>query len=149
MEDRGSSAGSRERAVAVLLGLLGVLTLATGFYFVVVRPPMLPQDLRFIGISREQIPARMPDWLGIVFRTWGGFVVGLGIVFMGLAAFLLTSRKALLRWATAAALVVVFGGFLVSNIMLRSDYLAFIAILFGLSVIVSRGLIIWWRESRD
>jgi hypothetical protein len=58
--DRGRPVGSRQRAIAVLLGLLGALTVATGLYLVVVRPPMLPEDLRFIGVSREQLPARMP-----------------------------------------------------------------------------------------
>ena len=63
-----------------------------------------------------------------------------GAVLIGVAAYLLTARRAFLSWATAAAIVAAFGRFLISNLALRSDYLAFIAILFGLAVITAAGL---------
>jgi hypothetical protein len=147
---RGAShaAVSREPVVAGLLGLLGVSTLGTGLYFLFVRPAMLPEDFRFTGLGPELLPARMSEWLRIVFRTWGGFMVGFGVVLMGVAVYLVTARKVLLRWAVAAGLVVAFGRFLISNLALRSDYLVFIAILFGLAAITAAGLALWsGRES--
>jgi len=147
---RGAShaAASRERVVAGVLGLLGVSTLGTGLYFLFVRPAMLPEDFRFVELDPEQLPARMSEWLGIVFRTWGGFMVGFGVVLIGVAAYLVTARKVLLRLAVAAGLVVAFGRFLVSNLALRSDYVVFVAILFGLAAITSAGLALWsGRES--
>jgi hypothetical protein len=143
---RGRAATSRQRAVAGLLTVLGVLTLGTGLYFLVVRPAMLPEDFRFAGITAEQLPGRMSEWLGIVFRTLGGFMAGFGVVLIGLAVYLLTARKVLLCWATAAGLVIGFGRFLVSNVTLHSDYLVFIAILFGLAVITAAGLALWCRH---
>lgn len=134
------AAGSRDRVVTGLLGVLGLLTLGTGLHFLFVRPAMLPEDFRFIGLDPGQLPARMSVWLGIVFRTWGGFMVGFGVVLMGVAAYLETARPALLRWGVAAGLLVAFGRFFASNLALRSDYLVFVAILFGLAVMAATGL---------
>jgi hypothetical protein len=128
---------SKDRVVAWLLGTLGVLTLGTGLDFLLLRPAMLPEDLRFTGVNPAELPARMSEWLGIVFRTWGGFMAGFGVVLIGVAAFLFTARRALLHWATAIGVVVAFGRFLLSNLELRSDYLVFIAILFGLATVIA------------
>ena len=142
----GGAATSRQQAVAGLLAVLGVLTLGTGLYFVLVRPAMLPEDFRFAGITAEQLSPKMSEWLGVVFRTWGGFMAGFGVVLIGVGVYLLTARKALLCWATAAGLVVAFGRFLVSNLALHSDYLVFITIFFGLAVITAAGLALWSRR---
>lgn len=130
----------RERIVPGLLGVVGVLTVGLGLYFLFVRPAMLPEDLRFTGVKPEQLPAKMSEWLTIVFRTWGGFMVGLGVVLMGVAAYFVSARKAILCWMVAAGLVIAFGRFFVSNVALRSEYLVFIAILFGLAAVTAAGL---------
>lgn len=135
-----------ERGVAGILGVLGVLTLGTGLYFLLVRPSMLPEDFRFTGVNPSQLPARMSDWLGIVFRTWGGFTTGFGVVLIGVAVYLFTARKPVLMCATAAGLIIAFGRFLLSNIALRSDYLGFIAVLFCLAVITAVGLVVSCRR---
>jgi hypothetical protein len=73
-----------------------------------------------------------------------------GAVLIGVAAYLVTARRVFLSWATAAAIVAAFGRFLISNLVLRSDYLAFIAILFGLAVITAAGLALSSRgDNRD
>ena len=133
---------SNERVVGWLLGVLGVLTLGTGLDFLLVRPAMLPEDLRFTGVNPAELPARMFEWLGIVFRTWGGFMAGFGIVLIGVATYVFTARKVLLCWATAIGVVVAFGRFLLSNLAIGSDYLVFIAILFGLAMVIAIILIL-------
>ena len=138
----GPAAVSKERVVAGLVGVLGVLTLGTGLDFLLLRPAMLPEDLRFTGVHPGELPARMSEWLGIVFRTWGGFMAGFGIVLIGVATYLFTARKSLLGWATAIGVVVAFGRFLLSNLAIRSDYLVFIAILFSLAMVVAVILIL-------
>lgn len=138
----GRAALSRGRIAAGLLAVLGVLTLGTGLYFLAVRPALLPEDFRFIGVAPGQLPPRMANWLEIVFRTWGGFMAGFGVVLVGVAAYLFTARKVFLYRATAAGLVVSFGRFLASNVALRSDYLVFIAVLFGLAIVTAGGLIL-------
>lgn len=132
----------RDGVVVGLLAVLGVLTFGTGLYFLAVRPAMLPEDFRFTGMTPAQLPPRMSVWLEIVFRTWGGFTAGFGVVLIGVAAYLFTARKVLLYWATAASLIVAFGRFLVSNLALGSDYLVFIAVLFGLAIVTAGGLIL-------
>jgi hypothetical protein len=138
----GRAAVSKDRVVAWLLGVLGVLTLGTGLDFLLIRPAMLPEDLRFTGVNPAEVPARMLEWLGIVFRTWGGFMAGFGVVLIGTAAYFVTARRVFLCWATAIGVVVAFGRFLVSNLELRSDYLVFIAILFGLAMVIAIKMIL-------
>lgn len=148
--DHGRSGASRERAVAGVVGVLGVLTLGLGLHFLFVRPPMLPEDFRFTGINPAELPERMADWLRIVFRTWGGFLAGFGVALVGVAAYLFTARRVPLCWAVAIGVVVAFGRFLLSNVVIRSDYLVFVAILFGLAVVAAAGMIFSSRhEGRD
>ena len=59
----------RARIAGVLLVILGVLTLGTGSYFLFLRPPLLPEDLRFTGVDPKLLHPRMITWLGIVFRS--------------------------------------------------------------------------------
>ena len=122
---------AREIPLALALLVLGVLTIGTGVYFMAARPPLLPEDLRFTGLIRSEVPEAELQWLSIVFRTWGGFTVGLGLCLLGLAGYVFTRRELWPRLGTAAGVLVAFGSFLASNIQLRSDHLAFIAVLFG------------------
>ncbi|MFC3098348.1 hypothetical protein [Alteraurantiacibacter palmitatis] len=119
--------------VGALVLVLGVLTLGTGIYFLWLRPPLLPEDILFIGVAPEVLPPPLLDWLGIVFRTWGGFVAGFGALLMGIGTFMLTGRARWLYWATALGILAAFGRFLISNIVLRSDFLWFIAAIFLLA----------------
>lgn len=113
----------RERVAAVLLIVVGVLTLGVATYFLFLRPAMLPEDSRFTGVAADTLPPRLADWLTIVFHTLGGFVAGFGIVLLAIGGYLLTGAPGVLRGGVALALVVAFGRFLVSNIVLRSDFL--------------------------
>ena len=144
--DGGRSGVSTERVVAGVVGTLGVLTLGLGLHFLFVRPAMLPEDFRFTGVSPAELPARMSDWLRIVFRTWGGFLAGFGIALVGVSAYLVTMRRVLLCWAVAIGVVLAFGRFLLSNVAIRSDYLAFVAVLFGLAVLAAAGMIVSSRH---
>jgi len=142
---RGASDGgslARERVTAGLLGVLGVLTLATGLHFLFFRPAMLPEDVRFTGVRPSDLPPRIIEWIQIVFRTWGGFMAGFGIAQIGVASYIITARRALLYWGTALAVVTAFGRFVISNLAIKSDYLVFIVILFGLAVVVALCLIV-------
>ncbi len=114
------------RLVARLLVAVGLLTVGTGFYLMVLRPPLLPEDIRFAGLDPSAVPVGLLRWLEIVFRTWGGFVLGFDVSLAGYGVFLTTGRDAWIRYGLAAALVVSFGQFLASNWMLRSDFLMLI-----------------------
>jgi len=116
-----------------LIFALGVLTLGTAIYFLALRPPLLPEDIRHSGIDIATLPPAFFDWLGVVFRSWGGFIAGFGIVLLGIGTFMLTGRTRWLSWATAAGVLVAFGRFVYGNTILNSDFLWFIAILFLLA----------------
>jgi len=123
----------RGKAAAVLSVLLGLLTIATGVYFAVLRPPMLPEDVRLTGLSPEFLPSAFSQWLSIVFRTWGGFMVGFGVLLASTGMFLSNGNRLWLRAGTATAVVVAFGSFLASNVQLRSDFLWYIGLLFAIA----------------
>lgn len=124
----------RAKAAAVLTVLLGVLTAATGVYFAVFRPPMLPEDIGLTGVSPDLLPAAFSQWLSIVFRTWGGFLIGFGILLASIGMFLSKGNRLWLRVGLATAALIAFGSFLVSNVQLRSDFVAYIALLFFIAV---------------
>lgn len=61
----------------------GFWLVGLGGYFMFVRPPLLPEDLRYLGASALQIEARLPQlamWLRNVFTVMGGFIAGCGVL---------------------------------------------------------------------
>jgi len=121
---------------------LGILTLGTGLYFLTLRPPLLPEDIGYMGIDPSLLPPELNGWLGIVFRTWGGFIAGFAIVLLGIGAFLFAGQVRWLYWATALGILIAFGRFLVSNIVLSSDFLWFISALFVLALVTAGSLVL-------
>lgn len=121
---------ARRRALALTLFALGLLTVGTGVYFMVLRPPLLPEDVRFTELADGAANPSLLRWLSIVFRTWGGFMTSLGLCLLGQAGYFHTSRDLWLRVGTALGVLFGFSSFLVSNIELRSDFLWFIALVF-------------------
>ena len=130
------------RLATSALAVLGVLTLGTGVYFMAIRPALLPEDVRFTGVDTRLLPAQFLEWLLIVFRTWGGFVAAFGILILAISGFWLTKRDCFLRYGTALAVLVGFGRFLVSNVLLHSEYLGFIAVLFAFALITAALLLV-------
>lgn len=61
----------------------GIWLIGLGGYFMLARPPLLPEDLRYLGASAIQIEALLPhlaSWLRNVFTVMGGFIAGCGIL---------------------------------------------------------------------
>ena len=126
----------------ILLLALGLLTMGTAVFFLVLRPALLPEDIRHTGIDPGTLPPAFLEWLGTVFRTWGGFIAGFGVLLLGIGGFLLSGRARCLYWATAIGAVVAFGRFLFSNILLDSDFLWFISALFALAAATAISLLL-------
>lgn len=120
----------RPTPLVVVLLALGLLTTGTGLYFMVLRPALLPEDMRFMGLARGEVPDAMLLWLAVVFRTWGGFMVGFGLSLLGLAGYVSARRDVWLRLGAGLGILFAFGSFLASNIQLHSDFLWFIGLLF-------------------
>ncbi len=49
-----------ERLTGGLLLAIGVVTLGIALYCLAIRPPMLPEDLRFTGVAANAMSPRMP-----------------------------------------------------------------------------------------
>lgn len=61
----------------------GIWLIGLGGYFMFVRPPLLPEDLRYIGSTATQVEALLPGmapWLRNVFTVMGGFIAGCGVL---------------------------------------------------------------------
>src|ERR1700693_1443114 len=117
---------SNKRHVSTwMLIACGVWLLGLGLYFIVVRPPLLPEDARFMGTTLAQIPTDVPgleSWLQKVFTVMGGFMAGAGVLTVFVAAVAMPPRLKGTAWAIAlsGALTVVLMS--ATNFALYSDF---------------------------
>ncbi len=89
-----------------LLLLFGIMLVIVGAYFWFIRPPFLPQDLRYLATLPAKIDAAAPNlktWLGYVFRVLGGYDVASGILRIALAGTSYGEHRASAAIAAAAA----------------------------------------------
>ncbi len=96
-----------------------------GFYFIVLRPPLLPEDLRFMGTTLAQIRTGVPgleSWLQKVFTVMGGFMAGAGVLTVFVAIVAMPPRLKGTAWAIglSGALSVVLMS--TNNFVLHSDF---------------------------
>ena len=108
-----------------LLALSGIILMAMGFYFVFLRPPLLPEDLRYIGttlsITHKNIP-ELTSWLIKVFWVMGGYIFTTGLLTAYIAV---TSFRTRMRAAPGIAAIAGFTsiGFMTAvNFIIRSDF---------------------------
>lgn len=130
---------------ATVLGVCGLLLVGIGLYFLVARPPFLPEDARYAGTSLENLQAvapRLAQWLGRVFWVLGGYITATGTLTVYLA---MTSFRARARGANIVALlagVTSIGLMATVNLLINSDFkwpLVGIAALWGFA------LLLHWR----
>ena len=61
----------------------GFLLAGMGIYFVFLRPPLLPEDSKYIGLSLSTIQNNIPGlsvWLQKVFWVMGGYIFTTGLL---------------------------------------------------------------------
>lgn len=82
MRNPGSTLRKPGHRISVLIFVTcGIWLIGLGMYFALLRPPLLPEDPRFIGSSLAQIQSTLPGlarWLGHVFVVMGGFMMAAG-----------------------------------------------------------------------
>ena len=110
---------------ATVLTLGGILLLGLGLYFVFLRPPLLPEDPRYMGSSLSEIQAVLPGlsfWLRRVFWVMGGymFTTGLLTVYVALTAFRARAKGA--AGIVALAGLASIGWMTVVNFIIASDF---------------------------
>ena len=110
---------------ASFLTLGGVLLTAMGIYFVFLRPPLLPEDLRYIGLSLSAIQNNIPGlgvWLQKIFWVMGCYIFTTGLITMYVAQ---TSFRTRTRGAFIILLIAgitSIGSMVIVNFILQSDF---------------------------
>ena len=135
---------------SIILALSGTTLVGAGLYFILLRPPLLPEDVRYMGLSGAEFDAvrpRLEAWLTHVFRVMGGYVIATGVLTVTLAA---TSFRTHHWGAGIGALIggaASIGWMAVVNFMINSDFkwtLLAMALLWAASLGV-----FWFETSRQ
>ena len=110
---------------ASILALGGAVPMQLGPSFILVRPPLLPEDPRAMGTTLARVEAAVPGlagWLRRVFWVMGGFMFTTGLLTFCVA---LTSFRARVRGVAgvmALAGLASIGLMAVVNFMIASDF---------------------------
>jgi hypothetical protein len=120
---------------SIVLVVFGAALIAMGGFFLLQRPALLPEDLRFIGQSAAQVDAAVPGlrpWLVHVFRVMGGYIITAGILMITLAV---TSFRHH-HWGAAAGVLLAgaasIGWMMIVNFIIDSDYKWLLLAIFAL-----------------
>jgi hypothetical protein len=132
---------------SAILAIAGLIIAGIGLYFMVLRPSLLPEDVRYMGLSAAELEAvgpRLGSWLTHVFRVLGGYAFATGVLLIALAA---TAFRARHPVAVAGALVggaSSIGLMSIVNFMIDSD---FKWALFASALVWAGSLMVFWFES--
>ena len=126
-QSRSQSAYVRKQGSAAswLLMACGVWLVGLGLYFIFVRPPLLPEDARFMGVTPGQLRSAVPgleQWLSKVFTVMGGFMAGAGVLTAFVALTSVPSRLAGTGWVMAIAGTLTVALMSLTNFGLHSDF---------------------------
>ena len=118
----------------VTVGVIGALAIVMGLFFFFIRPlvVLLPEDQRYTALTADQLRSYSPQlfsWIGMVFRSWGAFSMGLGISITGIALFAYRQGETWAQWLLVLIGAITFGLFLAINIVLGSDFKLLIGVL--------------------
>jgi hypothetical protein len=114
----------RQWVFCTLVALCGIWIVGLGAYFIFLRPALLPEDMRYIGLDPVELGRQLPGlkaWLGHVFTVMGGFMAGAGVLTLNLARSGAWDRRVMvLTLAVSGALTVVLMSAI--NFTIRSDF---------------------------
>ena len=108
-----------------MLFACGVWLVGLGLYFIVLRPPLLPEDSRFMGTTLAQIRTALPgleNWLKKVFTVMGGFMASTGVLIVFVATMAMPPRLKGASWAIALSGVLTVALMSATNFALHSDF---------------------------
>lgn len=113
-------------SVAVwLLTACGVALVLIGGFFLMARPPLLPEDARYMGSTVEHLVDVVPAlsrWLRRVFWVLGGYIITTGLLVVYVARTGLSTGSAGALAVLAVAGLTSLGWMAVVNFMIRSDF---------------------------
>jgi hypothetical protein len=131
---------------STVLALCGSILMGMGLYFVFLRPPLLPEDLRFLGISLSTIWMMAPlllVWLRRVFWVMGAFLFTCGLLTLYLALTSFRSRARGVAGVIMLAGLISVGWMTIVNFLIDSD---FKWLLTSLVVLWGAALVLFWFE---
>jgi hypothetical protein len=115
---------SKERVFNAIFVVCGCYLIGLGLYFALIRPALLPEDLRYIGATIQEIRSATPGvfrWLHRVFSVMGGFMVGFGILLISMVTGVGKAKREVFLIILAAAGASTVGIMSLTNFQLGSD----------------------------
>ena len=116
---------SLRRLAQASLGLGGLILMGMGVYFALLRPPLLPEDLRYVGASLAQIQSAISGflpWVSRIFAVLGGYLFATGLLTAYLAAASYRDTQPLPTAVVAISGSASIGWMAVTNFLIDSDF---------------------------
>ena len=131
------------------LALGGVILMGMGLYFGFLRPPLLPEDLSYMGASLTQIQNAIPGlqpWLVRVFGVLGGYMFATGLLTVYVAATgFRTGGLGAMAVVSVSGLASI-GWMVTTNFLIESDF-KWLLLVFTLPWVVA--LVFSWAGERE
>ena len=115
----------RWRPSSMLLATSGVLLVGVGLYFLFLRPPLLPEDIRYMSLTPAELQSigpRLTSWLSHVFRVMGGYVAATGVLALTLAWTSFRDHRSVAAVGAGLAGGLSIGLMAAVNFMIHSDF---------------------------
>jgi len=110
---------------AMFLIIGGIILIGLGLYFIFLRPPLLPEDPRYMGTTLAEIEANLPGlliWLRRVFWVMGGYMISTGALTIYFALTVFRARAKGVASVVAIAGLTSIGWMTVVNFIIASDF---------------------------
>lgn len=110
---------------STILVFCGIILMGLGLYFVFLRPPLLPEDPRYMGTSFVKIQASPPGlfpWLQKVFWVMGGYIFTTGLLTLYVAITTFRTHTSGAGWIVAVAGLTSIGWMAAINFIIGSDF---------------------------
>jgi hypothetical protein len=138
--------GSPWTLSSVVLAGSGVLLIGVGFYFLFLRPTLLPEDIRYMNLTPTELQSigpRLGSWLTHVFRVMGGYITATGVLVITLAITSFREHRPIAALGAMLGGAASIGWMAVVNFMINSD---FKWVLLGMALVWACGLLLFIRE---
>ena len=115
----------RRSAAEWLIAACGVWLIGLGLYFILLRPALLPEDVRYVGTDAQALQVAAPGmvrWLGKVFTVMGGFMGGAGVLVVYFGWNVMPARPHGVVWTLLLAGALTVGLMSATNFALHSDF---------------------------
>lgn len=141
-----TTAATPWRPSSVLLALAGAIVTGIGTYFVLRRPPLLPEDIRYMQLSAAEfvvVGPRLEVWLTQVFRVLGGYALATGLLTVALAATAFRARHPVAVVGALTGGAASIGLMAIVNFAIDSDFKWF---LLGAALVWALSMVAFWAE---